>query len=61
MNTELQGIAVNYSEAVMELAQAAHIEEKVLTELKAINEVVASDRDMTIVLSHPSILSLIHI
>ncbi|MBK9617891.1 MAG: ATP synthase F1 subunit delta [Candidatus Obscuribacter sp.] len=55
MNTELQGIAVNYSEAVMELAQAAHIEEKVLTELKAINEVVASDRDMTIVLSHPSI------
>lgn len=55
MNTELQGIAAQYSEAVLELARAAGQDEVVLTELNAVNQVIASDKDMSIVLCHPSI------
>lgn len=57
MNTELQFIATQYSEAVLDIASQTNREEKVLAELKAVNEVVSSDKDMTVVLSHPSISS----
>jgi F-type H+-transporting ATPase subunit delta len=55
MNTELQGIASKYSEAVLELAVNLKQEEKVLNEIKLIAEVIASDREMTIIINHPSI------
>jgi F-type H+-transporting ATPase subunit delta len=55
MNTELQGIASKYSEAVLELAVGLKQEDKVLEEIKLISEVIASDREMTVVINHPSI------
>jgi len=55
MNTELQGIASKYAEAVLELAINLKQEEKVLDEIKLISEVIASDREMTIIINHPSI------
>jgi F-type H+-transporting ATPase subunit delta len=57
MNTELQGIAAQYSEAVLDLAEKANDADKVLAEIKLVNEVIGSDRDMTVVLNHPSISS----
>jgi F-type H+-transporting ATPase subunit delta len=57
MNTELQGIAAQYSEAVLDLAEKANEADKVLAEIKLVNEVIGSDRDMTVVLNHPSISS----
>lgn len=55
MNTELQGIAGAYAEAVLELATQNGQEELVLNELKLINEVFSADRDMTVVLNHPAV------
>jgi F-type H+-transporting ATPase subunit delta len=55
MNTELQGIASKYSEAMLELAISALAEDKVLDELKLIADVIASDHEMSIVINHPSI------
>ncbi|MBU6452087.1 MAG: ATP synthase F1 subunit delta [Cyanobacteria bacterium REEB67] len=55
MNTELQGIASKYAEAVLDLAVSARQEEQMLNELKLIADVIASDRDMTIIINHPSI------
>lgn len=55
MNTELQGIAAAYAEAVLDLAAKSQQEEAVLQELHVINEVFASDKDMTVVINHPAI------
>jgi F-type H+-transporting ATPase subunit delta len=55
MNTELQGIASKYSEAVLELAVSLKQEEKILEEIKLISDVIASDREMTVVINHPGI------
>ncbi len=55
MNTELQGIAGAYAEAVLDLAAKNQEEETVLKELQLINVVFASDKDMQIVINHPAI------
>lgn len=55
MNTELQGIAGAYAEAVLDLAARATEEDRVLNELHLINEVFASDKDMNVVINHPAI------
>jgi F-type H+-transporting ATPase subunit delta len=55
MNTELQGIASKYSEAVLELAVSLRQEDLVLNEIKLIADVIASDREMTIIINHPAI------
>ncbi len=55
MNTELQGIASAYAEAVLDLAAKNAEEDKVLSELQLINVVFASDKDMHVVINHPAI------
>jgi F-type H+-transporting ATPase subunit delta len=55
MNTELQGIASSYAEAVLDLSSKNAQEEKVLDELKMVNAVFASDKDMSIIINHPAI------
>lgn len=55
MNTELQGIASAYAEAVIQLAAQSQQEDLVATDLKLINDVFKSDRDMTVVINHPAI------
>ncbi len=55
MNTELQGIASKYSEAMLELAISLKQEDKVLEELKLIAAVIASDHEMSIIINHPSV------
>jgi len=55
MNTELQGIASKYAEAVLELAVGLRQEEKIFEEIKLIAAVIASDKEMTIIINHPSI------
>lgn len=57
MNTELQGVSSRYAEAVIELAeqQGPEAADLVLAELHAINQVMGSDRDTTVIINHPSI------
>lgn len=55
MNTELQGIASSYAEAVLDLSTQNAQEENVLNELKLINTVFASDKDMSVIINHPAI------
>jgi F-type H+-transporting ATPase subunit delta len=55
MNTELQGIASSYAEAVLDLATKASQEETVLSELKLINAVLQSDKDTAVIINHPAI------
>lgn len=55
MNTELQGIASKYSEAMLELAISVRAEDKIFEELKLIAAVIASDREMSIIINHPSL------
>ncbi len=55
MNTELQGIASSYAEAVLDLSSKNAQEENVLDELKMVNTVFASDKDMSIIINHPAI------
>lgn len=57
MNTELQGVSSRYAEAVIELAeqQGQEAADLVLAELHAINQVMGSDRDTTVIINHPSI------
>ena len=55
MNTELQGIASSYAEALLELTSQSAQEENVLDELKIVNTVFASDKDMSVIINHPAI------
>lgn len=55
MNTELQGIASAYAEAVLDLATKDNQADEVLNELKMINQVFASDKDMSVIINHPAI------
>ncbi|MBS1990862.1 MAG: ATP synthase F1 subunit delta [Cyanobacteria bacterium SZAS LIN-3] len=55
MNTELQGIASKYAEAVLDLAGNLKSEDRVLDEIKLVSDVIASDREMTIIINHPAI------
>jgi F-type H+-transporting ATPase subunit delta len=59
MRTELAKIAVQYAEALLDLALTAggDIPESVLSDLEAINAVVASTPDFNTVLAHPSVSS----
>jgi F-type H+-transporting ATPase subunit delta len=55
MNTELQGIASKYAEAILDLAAGSKSEEQLLDELKLIADVIAYDPEMTVIINHPSI------
>jgi len=55
MNTELQGIASKYSEAVLDLAVGLKQEEKVLEEIQLVSQVMSSDREMAVLINHPAI------
>jgi F-type H+-transporting ATPase subunit delta len=60
MKTELEGAGAQYAEAILELAtkkgEAPDLDEKVSSDLKAINEVIRANPDLNIVLNHPSVL-----
>jgi len=55
MNTELQGIASKYAEAVIDLAAQGSQEDKVFEELQLLNAVMSSEREMAVIINHPAI------
>lgn len=57
MKGELAAVAAQYAEAVLELAEktGAGTDEKVLEDLKAINEVLAQSPDLVVILNHPAV------
>lgn len=59
MKTEQARVASRYAEAVIDLAYQAgdKVAESIAGDLKAVNEVVASTSDFTVILNHPAISS----
>jgi len=57
MKGELAAVAAQYAEAVLELAEKAGsgTDEKVLADLKGINEVLDLTPDLVIILNHPAV------
>lgn len=57
MRTELESIAAQYAQALFELCEASApaAEDTVLSDLEAVNQVVAATPDFNVVLGHPAV------